>query len=182
MFDFLKGDSKKDEEIEKLKDQLDVANSTIKTMRKQKNDMAEYIEELSEKHEEKVEKLEGRIEVLEGLKNESIKLQKKEIDLETKQALLDAKTSSAVEVKKQLEVERSEYAEELEKRQRGWYADGLADGLRKVHEITAEDRKQAMQVAALAASSHTPDAAAVIADGIRNEMVPAKALGAGKKK
>ena len=35
------------------------------------------------------------------------------------------------------------------------YADGISDGVRKIGEITAADRKDAMEVAKISAASHT---------------------------
>ena len=35
------------------------------------------------------------------------------------------------------------------------YADGISDGLRKIHEITAEDRNNLAKIAMISAGSHT---------------------------
>lgn len=67
-----------------------------------------------------------------------------------------------------------------EKQYENGYADGVADGLRKIHEITAEDRRMSMQIGALAAASHTPDAATAVAKTITDSFT--KGLGSGKTK
>lgn len=58
------------------------------------------------------------------------------------------------------------------------YGDGVADGLRKAHEITAEDRRMAMQVAGLAAASHSTEASQKLAEGFTEPAL--KSLGDGK--
>lgn len=102
-----------------------------------------------------------------------------EAELATRETVLEAKETQFDTFQEELKKANDDSVVRAEKEYKTGYSDGLADGIRKVHEITAEDRKQAMQVAALAASSHTPAAAEKVADGIRSDML---GLGTGEKK
>lgn len=96
-----------------------------------------------------------KIDVLEERIEDSRDLARKEIELRDNEAVLSA-------VKKGLDKRESNIAERLRaveeeetnKYQEG-YADGVADGLRKAHEITEKDRENAIKVAMVAAGSHS---------------------------
>lgn len=141
-------------------DQID-ENKTLK--RQQERTLAEKQHEL--------DMLRDRVEILEKYEAEAKDLQVDRLDIESKEKLLEAKQAQFATFDKELKLAKTNGETLGEERYKTGYSDGLADGLRKIHEITAEDRKQAMQVAALAASSHTPDAASKVADGIRNNMM-----------
>jgi chromosome segregation ATPase len=153
---------------EKLEDQSDEHKKLIREINRS----------ITKKDEEN-KNLREDVKVLKELENNRVEQQVTAIELEGKELLLDAREKQFKSFTEELK-ESKEAADALaEEKYKTGYSDGLADGLRKIHEITAEDRKQAMQVAALAASSHTPEAANIVAEGIRNDMM---ALPAGKTK
>ena len=73
----------------------------------------------------------------------------KEAVLEAKKEALDAKAA-------QLREKESQINDQEEGSYKKGYADGVADGVRKINEITQKDRDGAMKVAMVAAASHTP--------------------------
>ena len=69
--------------------------------------------------------------------------------LEAKQEGLDRKEAKLKDRETRIGVEEDgEY--------KHGYADGVADGVRKISEITQKDRDGAMKIAMVAAASHTP--------------------------
>lgn len=96
-----------------------------------------------------------KIDVLEERIEDSRDLARKEIELRDNDAVLSAVKEGLdrreVNIAERL---RAVEEEETDKYQEG-YADGVADGLRKAHEITRKDREDAMKVAMVAAASHT---------------------------
>lgn len=68
---------------------------------------------------------------------------------------LDARRDSLRKDEKRIEEAEANLANAEEGNYKKGYADGVADGLRKVHEITAEDRENAMKIAMVSAASHT---------------------------
>lgn len=122
--------------------------------------------------------LKNRIEVLEDLVEDSNDLQRKEVELEAREAILEASEATVDTFDAKLAEERQKAVELGDTKYKGGYADGLADGLRKAHEITAEDRRQSNQIAALAAASHQPDATKQIAAAIAKDV--ARALPSGQ--
>ena len=96
-----------------------------------------------------------KIDVLEERIEDSRTLARKEIELSDKDAVLSAiKEGLDKRESKITERLRAVEEEETNKYQEG-YADGVADGLRKAHEITENDRENAMRVAMIAAGSHS---------------------------
>lgn len=131
------------------------------------------------KKDESIEVLQEQIKVMEALENNRVEQQVTKIELDARDTILDAREAQYDSFEEELKTAKTEAEKLGEERYKTGYSDGLADGLRKIHEITAEDRKQAMQIAALAASSHTPEAASLVAEGIRSDMM---ALPTGPKK
>lgn len=123
------------------------------------------------KKNEEIEELREEITVYKDLENTRNNLISETIELEAQKKLLEAKEKQYSTFEKELKSAKADAKADAESKYQTGYSDGLADGLRKIHEITAEDRKQAMQVAALAASSHTPKAASKIAQGIQDSMM-----------
>lgn len=123
------------------------------------------------KKNEAINELNDRLSVFQELENNRVEQQVTAIELSAREELLDAQEAQFSDFKKELKANKEEANELAEAKYKTGYSDGLADGLRKIYEITADDRKQAMQVAALAASSHTPKAAEKLADGIRTNLL-----------
>ena len=81
------------------------------------------------------------------------------LENENTKADLDAREKVVAKREKTL-TEREEKvatreASEDDKRYKEGYADGVSDGVRKIGEITAADRKDAMDVAKISAASHS---------------------------
>jgi len=70
-------------------------------------------------------------------------------------ALLDARKEGLDEREASIKDQLSDLEAAEGKVKKSAYADGLADGLRKAHEITAVDRENAMKIAMVSAASHT---------------------------
>lgn len=131
------------------------------------------------KHKNDLDKLSAEVKVLAGLNKDSTTNLKEKLALDLREEIVKVKEENFKGIAKAL-AEADEKAELT--REEGFkkgYADGLADGLREATKITAEDRKMAMQIAAIAASSHTPDAATEIAKKMLGDVT--NALPQGKK-
>lgn len=107
-------------------------------------------------------------------------LEVRDLELNNRESILETREENAENLAKRVKEARENGEEFAEKKYQSGYSDGLADGLRKAHEITAEDRKNGMQIAALAAASHQPDATKQIAAAIAKDVT--KALPSGKKR
>lgn len=126
-------------------------------------DHEEEIAEIDKRNDRDVKKLEKEIDrlndvnaVLEEAQDEAREVVKAQIANADKENMLDA-------VKERLDVREASFKDreaKLESKEEGrykaGYADGVADGVRKISEITQKDRDNAMKIAMVAASSHTP--------------------------
>lgn len=127
------------------------------------------------KKDARISELEEQLEVLEALENKRKEQSVQTIELANRETLLAAREKQYKSFETEIKRVKEEAKNEADAVAQQFYADGLADGLRKIHEITAEDRKMSMQVALVAASSHTPGAAKKIAASVADSMM----LGAG---
>lgn len=110
---------------------------------------------IDDKNEE-IERLTAKIEVLEDERDDIREVVKKSMENEDLTAVLSAK-SEALEARQEALNEReSQLGDKEEKNYKSGYADGSADMARKIGEITQADRDNAMKVALVSASSHTP--------------------------
>ena len=119
-----------------------------------------HVKELSEK-ERKVARLTSRVELLEQKLKDSQEetYYYKSLDNDREQIIKDKKALAAdkedLDEEVKLYVRRTERLEKREKRlteeendeYKKGYSDGLADGLRKAHDITREDRKYMTMIA-----------------------------------
>lgn len=165
---------RKDDEIERLNDE-------IKSMERKVTAVAEDQKvkdrNINRKHDEQVgdledanERLEGRIETLEQAVEDQNELDRRKIEIESKEVLLRAREVNADNLSKKVADAKTKGETEAEKRYQAGYADGCADGLRRAHEITAEDRRATVQIAALAAASHQPDMTKQIATALAKDF------------
>jgi predicted RNase H-like nuclease (RuvC/YqgF family) len=132
-------------------------------------DLEKSTERLKEKIELKdaaIEKLEAKVEVLEGDRDNVREVLKKEMANEDTAALLSAKEES-LERREEALTEREEMLTSVEEgNYKKGYADGVADGVRKISEIGEKDRENAMKIAMMAAASHsTPEAIKELTSG-----------------
>lgn len=124
------------------------------------------IEELKKSDERKtkeIEKLKDKLhdteEALSVYKEEREKVRevvKQGLENDDLKSVLDARKEALDKREAQLKDEAQELKNEEGRVQKSAYADGLADGLRKAHEITEKDRENAMKIAMVSAASHTP--------------------------
>lgn len=120
------------------------------------------IELKTEKHQDEVAKLnrnldraQAAVDVLEADRDDVREVLKTKMEnedlagvLEAKKEVLDAREASLLDREGKLESKE-------EGRYKVGYADGVADGVRKINEITQKDRDNAMKVAMVSAASHT---------------------------
>ena len=135
--DLKKAVANRDEQITELKDQQAV--------------------ELKKKNRE-IERLETEVEVYEADREEARELIKTGIKNEDQKAALDARKEQLDAKESTLRSRESNIDSKEETNYKKGYADGIADGLRKISEITQGDRDNAMKIAMVSAASHTPTA------------------------
>lgn len=136
-------------------------------------------------HKKKVKELERTIDeqadelkVLRALKNDAVQVKTSKLKNEEKEKLLKAREEALEEREESLDLEDT-------KKYKSGYEDGVADGLRKGYELTADDRQNMASIAALAAASHSDGATQKIAEEIVIGMEKTRAtkqLASGKKK
>lgn len=105
--------------------------------------------------QDKINRLRTQVKVLEEEREEHRDMVLLKLANEDETALLDAQKEQIRKAQERLEESESLLAEAEEGNYKKGYADGIADGLRKVHEITAKDREDAMKIAMVSAASHT---------------------------
>ena len=150
-------DAKRDfkNEIEALGDKLDAKKAEVKALTKKNKELQTEVEVLNNDRDDVREVISLRMEI-----------DDKEAALSTMKELQDRREAKLKDRENRLGTEE-------DKRYKEGYADGVADGVRKINEITAKDRENAMKVAMVAAASHsTPEVIKELNDG-------AKTLGSG---
>lgn len=106
----------------------------------------------------KVKNLEAEIETLNKERADTRELAKQRIELEDRETEIEAVEESLERRAEKLDERESKIGDKEEGQYKTGYADGVADGVRKINEITAQDRENAMKVAMVAAASHsTPE-------------------------
>lgn len=135
----------------------------IKDLKKAVANRDDQIAELKENHElalkkknREIERLEAEVEVYENDREEARELIKTSIKNEDQAAALDARKESLDTREAAVKDKEAKLASKEDAAVKTSYADGLADGLRKAHEITEKDRENAMKIAMVSAASHTP--------------------------
>jgi hypothetical protein len=139
--------------------ELDEALETVEeqkaTLKKKNREIANLNTELEVLNKQKND---ARDVVTKRLANENIAA-----DLKAREELV-AKRETKVQTREDA-VSNSEVSEE-DKQYKSGYADGIADGVRKIGEITQVDRQNAMDVAMVSAASHTqPETVKAVLDG-----------------
>ena len=143
-----RGAKESKQRIEELKRSVGKKNSEIERLRQQQDDLHE-----TAKHE--IERLEAKISVLEEERDDIRKIEQQSLKNADTVAILSAKEDSLDRREKSLDERENKLADAEETKKMAAYADGLADGLRKAHEITEKDRENALKVAMVSAASHT---------------------------
>lgn len=143
------------DEIEALSDKLDAKKAEVKALTK------------------KNKELQTEVEVLNDDRDDVREVMKLKVEIDDKEAVLSTMKELQDKREAKLKDRESRLGTEEDKRYKEGYADGVADGVRKINEITAKDRENAMKVAMVAAASHsTPEVIRELNNG-------AKALDSG---
>lgn len=96
------------------------------------------------------------IEVYEEERDKARDVVKQQMLNEDRENILDARQEALDAKEARIKDQLTDLDSAESKVKQSAYADGLADGLRKAHEITAQDRENAMKIAMVSAASHTP--------------------------
>lgn len=142
-------DEKKAIQIADLKKAVKNRDSQIETLKEDHNDVVV-------KKDREIERLQAAVDVFEEDREEARELIKANIKNEDQMAALEARKESLDAQAATLKERESKLLDKEDRAQKAAYADGLADGLRKAHEITEKDRENAMKIAMVSAASHTP--------------------------
>jgi predicted RNase H-like nuclease (RuvC/YqgF family) len=128
-------------QVEELEETVDEQKATIKSKNR------------------KISELEAEVEVLKKNQTDARKLVESRIENETTSSELSSRQSRIYKREEALDKREEELnareTSEDDKRYKEGYADGVSDGVRKIGEITAADRKDAMDVAKISAASHS---------------------------
>jgi predicted RNase H-like nuclease (RuvC/YqgF family) len=96
------------------------------------------------------------IEELEAERDDVRDVVKLKLEIENKQALLGSQKESLERQIAALKDREAKLDKAESHEYKKGYSDGVADGLRKISEITQKDRDNAMKIAMVSAASHTP--------------------------
>lgn len=143
-----KGSRESKARLESLEKAVEKKNKDIERLKEQ----AEEAEESADRH---IKSLEIKIQVLEEERDDVREVVKQSIDNEDLAATLGAKKEGLDKREAALKDRESKLTSKEEGRYKEGYADGVADGVRKINEITQKDRDNAMKVAMVSAASHT---------------------------
>lgn len=143
-----RGAKESKQRIEELKRSVEKKNGEIEYLRQQQEDLCETAKR-------ETERLEAKISVLEEERDDIREVEKQSLKNADTVAILSAKEDSLDRREKSLDERENKLADAEETKKMAAYADGLADGLRKAHEITEKDRENALKVAMVSAASHT---------------------------
>lgn len=144
--------------IEKSATQVKDLKKAVKNREADIEALTESAELDSKKKLRQIERLEAEVEVYEADREEARELIKTGIENEDQKAALDARKKQLDAKEATLRDRESKIDSKEETNYKKGYADGIADGLRKISEITAQDRQDAMKIAMVSAASHTPTA------------------------
>lgn len=141
---------------EQYRDGVEEGKKTSKTRIESLEAGLERKEKLATKLQTQVTELKEIIEVHEEERDKARDVVKQQIKNEDLESMLEAKQEMLDEREARIKDQLTELDSAESKVKQSAYADGLADGLRKAHEITAQDRENAMKIAMVSAASHTP--------------------------
>lgn len=156
-----KGLERKDKEHVKAVDDFTDKLDALKTASARKE----------QEYEENMKEMSTKISVLEEERDDTREVLQTKIKNADKEAVLTALKDTLDEKEARLKTREAKLGTEEDKRYKEGYADGVADGVRKISEITKDDRKQAMQIAMVAAASHSKPE--VIKEALNVPQLPA---------
>ena len=136
---------------EAIEDGKIYSNLTIEKLKSR----IESQEDLIFKYKDSNRELEAEVNVLNGLKNSYHKNIKTEVELEGMKIKLESQIDTNERLHSLIKEREEAITSQEESNYKKGYADGVADGVRKINEITAKDRENAMKVAMVSAASHT---------------------------
>jgi hypothetical protein len=146
----------------------------IEAVKKANTKQTEELMDSKDKEVKKVttenEGLKTKIEALEEAAEASIDIHKRTIILEKKEAMFEAQEEANKTLAKQFKELKDDTETAKQAEYTKGYADGLSDGIRKGIDASQEDRKHLAQVAMVAAASHTPAAAEIVAQEFKNAL------------
>lgn len=146
------------EGIKRNKAQVANLDKAVAKKNKEIERLQEQSDDDRDKYNREVQKLEAKLDILEQEREDVREVVKQEIDNEDLAAVLAAKKEAMDRKEAKLKDREARIGQEEEGEYKRGYADGVADGVRKINEITASDREGAMKVAMVAAASHsTPE-------------------------
>ena len=137
-----------EEYIEELKKLLLAGRAEVEYLKEEYNDTEEAKNRV-------IERLEAKISALEEDRADMLKVEKQLLKNADTAAILEVKKKGLDRREKSLDEREDKLTDAEETKKMAAYADGLADGLRKAHEITEKDRENALKVAMVSAASHT---------------------------
>ena len=135
--------------IEELETAVEKKNKNIKKL---EDTHKEYVEDATAS----AKRLETKLEVLEEERDEVRDVVKQQLDNDDMKIVLEQRKEALDLREAQLTDRESKIGSKEEGEYKHGYADGVADGVRKISDITQKDRDNAMKVAMVSASSHTP--------------------------
>ena len=148
-------------EVEELQGTVDEQKATLKSKNRKIAEIETELEVLRK------ERKDAREIVTKRLANENVAE-----DLNAREELLKKREAK---VAAREEAVKTEEDETDNKRYKEGYADGVADGVRKIGEITQEDRNNAMDVAKISAASHSqPETVKAVLDAATTSTKKAK--------
>ena len=148
---------------EGVKEGLNRGKKHVKELEREVESMQDRLYALERSSSRREAELESHIDILEDL-NAALEDERTEYQATVAQRLENEDLKSQLKAQKGILGSREAALGEREaligSKEEGnykkGYADGLSDGLRKIGEITQKDRDNAMKIALVSASSHTP--------------------------
>lgn len=137
------------------KERIENLEKAVEKLKKEAVKAEEKYSDELEVRERTIANLNAKVEVLEEAADEVRDVVKQSIENEDAKAVLEATKESQDAREARLKAREAKIGDEEEGEYKRGYADGVADGVRKINEITAKDRENAMKVAMVAAASHT---------------------------
>ena len=154
------------------------ARGALKGATQEHENLVHQLNTRIKKLENQIETLKIERDVLKEHQSDAFEVERLTIKLEQREKLLKAREDAAKDIDEELKTLNKLADEAREEGIKKGYADGVADGLREATKITADDRRMMAQIAALAAASHTPEAASKLAEQVLTDVT--KQLSTGK--
>lgn len=114
----------------------------------------EKVDELRQTNR-KINKLKKEVVALEEDRDDVAEVAKMKVEAVNDQNMADMSLEVVKKREEKVKEREDNIGSEEESNYKKGYADGVADGLRKINEITQEDRKEMFKVAQISAASHT---------------------------